>query len=133
MERPSGAELRIRRQANKTIVPRMHTDEPGSRAFRPPKKSLTRRCGAAEDVREVLKIPLRSLRSLRLKILLRTSSATQYGFRLRRQIISGTLDKAAASPPLSLLCGLRELCVRLLLRQGTAACRLIRVREQFKA
>ena len=33
------------------------------------RKNLTRSCGAAEDVREVLKISLRSLRPLRLKTL----------------------------------------------------------------
>ena len=52
-------------------------------------EKLTRSRGDAEDAREVLKLALRSLRSLRLKI----------------------------------LCGLRELCVRFLLWQGTAASR----------
>ena len=66
MERPTGAKLRIRRQANKMFVLHTHMVEPGSRAYRPPKKNLTRRRGDAESVREVLKISMRSLRSLRL-------------------------------------------------------------------
>ena len=42
---------------------------PSSEQNRYAQENLTRSCGAAEDVREVLKISLRPLRSLRLKIL----------------------------------------------------------------
>ena len=70
--------------------------EPGSRAYRPPKKKLTRRRRDAEDVREVLKISLRSLRSLRLKIW-RASLAIQKGFRLRQRELGGALSIVAVS------------------------------------
>ena len=45
----------------------MHTGEPARGSPLPHNKRLTRSLGDAEDVREVLKISLRSLRSLRLK------------------------------------------------------------------
>ena len=74
--------------------------------MRDARANLTRRCGGAEDVREVLKISLRPLRSLRLKYLWRPRQTpsrgrfwlTQYGISPFEQSVT-TFASLTPLPP----------------------------------
>ena len=81
MERPAGAELRIRRQANKT----------GERDAR---ESLTRRRGDAEEVREGLKFLCDLCVLCGLKTVLRKEQSDQ-----RERVLAGARQRGLTPPP----------------------------------